>query len=314
MNFVAQLAQVLFILLFAPLLRGIMESYRARLAGRRGPVWWQPYRDVRKWWNKETLRGDTATGISEWAPVWYFVGPLIVAMLIPVLTTFPLPFAWMGDMLAGGMILGGASFALLLAGLDSGGVYPVVGISRLRLIGTFTEPIAVIVVFTAAAVAHTTIPFVVNQNLVMSPWTWSPTHLALVVAWFLFLIAEAGRTPVDNPSSSQELSMIDPGRTFESSGRDLALYEWGGWMKYLVLMIILLNVLLTPYGLSQHDTILAIFLAAMMVALKVIMGSLILVTFEASFAKLRLLRNVDFLIAALVVAMFGTMGALLFSL
>ena len=286
-----------------------MERYRARLAGRHGPPVWQPYRDLWKWWHKETVRSRQASWVSEWAPVVYFVAPVIVTMLIPVLTAFPLPFAWMGDMLGGGMILAGGGFALLLSALDSGSVYPALGVSRIRLIGTFTEPLALILVFTAATAANATIPFVVNQTFANHLWLLAPAHILVVVGWFLFLIAETGRIPVDNPSSTQELSMIDPARTFESSGTDLALYEWGGWMKFLVLTIILVNVLLTPFGLATSLGASAMLSALLLVALKSLGTGLILVTIEAGFAKLRLIRNVDYLAAALVLAALGALGA-----
>ena len=304
-QYLAQGLQVAFVALFAPLLHGIMERYRARLARRYGPPIWQPYRDLWKWWHKETVRSTESSWISEWAPVFYVMAPMLVAMLIPVLTAFPLPFAWMGDMLAGGMILSAGGFALLLAALDSGGAYPAVGASRIRLIGTFTEPLALLVVFGAAAAAGATIPFVVNQSLQSSRWMITPTHLLLVVGWFLLLIAEAGRIPVDNPSSSQELSMIDPGRTLESTGPDLALYEWGGWMKFVVLNVILLNVLATPWGLATSLGAGAIGLALVLVAVKITLASLILVSIEAGFAKLRLVRNVDYLMAAILLAALG---------
>ncbi len=308
-QYVVQALQVLFVLFFSPLLKGILERYRARLARRYGPPIWQPYRDLWKWWHKETVRSHQTSWVSEWAPILYFVAPPIVAMLIPVLTSFPLPFAWMGDMLGGGMILAGGGLALLLASLDSGSVYPALGVSRIRLIATFTEPLVLLLIFIAASTAGATIPFVVNQALAHSPWNLSPAHILVVAGWFMLLIAETGRIPVDNPSSSQELSMIDPARTFESSGQDLALYEWGGWMKFLVLNIIMMNVLLTPWGLSTSLAPMAILLAMFLVALKIIAAGLILVTIEAGFAKLRLIRNVDFLAAAVVLAFVGAISA-----
>ncbi|AEW06878.1 respiratory-chain NADH dehydrogenase subunit 1 [Sulfobacillus acidophilus DSM 10332] len=308
-SYLAQLMQVLFVLGFAPLLKGIMDRYRARLNGRHGPPIWQPYRDLRKWWSKETIRSNRTSWISTGAPIVYFIAPILVAMLIPVLTTFPLPFAWMGDMLGGGMILGGAGLALLFAALDSGSVYPALGVSRIRLIGTFTEPLSLILVFTAASTAGATIPFIVNQIWVSPDWRWSISHGLLVVGWFLLLIAEAGRIPVDNPSTAQELSMIDPARVFESSGPDLALYEWGGWMKFTVLSIILMNVLTTPWGLATRLHWISVLGACILVAAKLILMALVLVTIEAGFAKLRLIRNVDYLTAAIVLAAAGALGA-----
>lgn len=304
-QYIAQAFQVVFVIAFAPLLHGIMERYRARLAARHGPPVWQSYRNLWKWWHKETVRTRQSSWVSEWAPILYFIAPILVSMLIPVLTTFPLPFAWMGDMLAGGMILSAGGLALLLAALDSGGAYPVVGVSRMRLIGTFTEPLAMLLVFGAAAAAGATIPFVVNQSLASSVWFLTPTHVLLVVGWFLLLIAEGGRIPVDSPSSVQELSMIDPGRTLESSGPDLALYEWGGWMKFVVLNVILLNVLTTPWGLADTLRWGDLLLAIVWVGLKIVAVSLFLVTVEAGFAKLRLVRNVDFLMAAILLSALG---------
>ncbi len=307
--YLGQFCQVVFVVGFSPLLKGIMERYRARLARRQGPPIWQPYRDLWKWWHKETVRSDQSSWISEWAPLFYFVAPILVTMLIPVLTTFPLPFAWMGDMLGGGMILAAGGLALLLVALDSGSVYSALGVSRIRLIGTFTEPLALLLVFVAATTANATIPFVVNQTLGHQPWLISPAHVLVVVGWFMLLIAETGRIPVDNPASSQELALIDPARTFESSGQDLALYEWGGWMKFMVLAIILMNVLLTPWGLSTTLRPLSILAAMGLVAIKLSVVSLVLVTIEAGFAKLRLVRNVDFITAAIVLAFLGAMTA-----
>lgn len=307
--YLAQGLSVVFVLGFAPLLRGILERYRARLARRFGPPVWQPYRDLWKWWHKETVRTVPASWISEWAPAVYFVAPVLVTLLIPALTRFPLPFAWMGDMLAGGMILAGGGLALLLAALDSGSVYPGLGTSRIRLIATFTEPLSLLLVFIAASAANATIPFVVNQSLASSRWTVTPAHALVMVGWFLLLLAETGRIPVDNPSTSQELSMIDPARTFESSGTDLALYEWGGWMKFLVLSLILVNVLAAPWGLAAHARPLALAGAMVAVAAKVTLLGLVVLSIEAGFAKLRLIRNVDFLVAAIVLAAIGGIAA-----
>ncbi|MDA8207165.1 MAG: NADH-quinone oxidoreductase subunit H [Thermaerobacter sp.] len=307
--YLAQALAVMFVLVFSPLLRGILERYRARLASRHGPPIWQPYRDLWKWFHKETVRSNNSSWISEWAPITYFIAPLLVAMLIPVVTSFPLPFAWMGDMLGGGMILAAGGLTLLFVALDSASVYPVLGTSRMRLIAIFAEPLSMLLVFTAASAASATIPFVVNQTLASSRWFFSPAHILLVVGWFLLILAEAGRIPVDNPSTSQELAMIDPGRTFESSGPDLALYEWGGWMKFVVLSIILCNVLATPWGLASTAAWSSLLVATLIVMLKITILGLVIVSIEAGFAKLRLLRNVDFLLAAIVLAALGGFAA-----
>jgi formate hydrogenlyase subunit 4 len=308
---VAQLCAVVFVLALSPLLRGILERFKARLLFRQGPPVTQPYRDLRKWFAKERLRSPYATWLSGFAPFAYFIAPVLVASMIPVLTAFPLPFAFTADMLGAGFVLGGAGLFLLLAAFESGSAFSTLGVSRVRLVGVFSEPIAFLAVFAASASAHATIPFVVNQVFNRAPWLWSPTHVLLMLAWFLLLLAETGRIPVDNPSSAQELSLIDPARTFEAAGPDLALYEWGGWMKFMVLSIVLANVLTAPFGLAASLSLTALALAVVLVFAKLTLLGLSVVVVEVVFAKLRLLRIPEYLFAAVLVAAAAGAAALL---
>lgn len=277
---------------------------------RIGPPILQPYRNLYKWFHKETLWGQETTAIRSAAPVLYFSAPLIVALLIPVLTTFPLPLAFMADMLGGGMILGAAGLMLLLAAADTGSPFAGIAVSRVRFVGTLAEPLTLVLLFTAAAAGGATIPYVVNQAL-GGPQLLTSGHVLLILGWLLLMLAETGRLPVDNPDSSQELSLIDPNRTFEASGTDLALFEWGGWMKFTVLGIILVNVLATPWGLAASLTPLAIGLAILATALKLTIVGLVIVLVELSFAKLRLLRIAEYLSVSIVVA---ALAALIFAL
>ena len=268
---------------------------------RVGPPIWQPYRNLYKWFHKEPIWNAETTAIRSLAPVIYFSAPLVVALLIPVLTTFPLPLAFMADMLGGGMILGAAGLMLLLAAADSGSPFSGIAVSRVRFIGTLAEPLTLTALFTAASLGHATIPYAVNQAL-GGPDLLLPSHLLLIVAWILLVLAEAGRLPVDNPDSSQELSLIDPNRTFESSGTDLALFEWGGWMKFTVLGIILVNVLATPWGLAASLAPAVLGLAILATAAKLVLFGCLVVLIELSFAKLRLLRIAEYLSVSVAIA------------
>ena len=307
----AQLLAVLFVLGFAPLYHGILERLRARLFFRVGPPVIQPYRDLRKWFSKEVVRSERATWISVLSPVVYFCAPVIVTMLIPVLTRSPLPLAFMGDMLGGGFILGAGGFFLLLHALDGASPYAGLGTSRIRLVGVFVEPLITLVICAAATVGASTVPFVVTAALAEPRWLVSPAHVAVLAAWFLFWIAETGRIPVDNPSSTAELSLIDPARVFEAAGPDLALYEWGGWMKFMVVGLIGVNVLGTPWGLAGALSAAALFGALLASALKLLVVGCALVALEVSFAKLRLLRIPEFVMVGSLIALVAVVAAAL---
>lgn len=296
---------MLFVLLFAPLLKGYMDRLKARAMGRVGPPLLQPYRNLAKLAGKERMRSSESTWISTVAPVLYFTAPLVVALLIPVLTTFPLPLAFMADMLGGGMILGAGGIVLLLAAADSGSPYSGIAVSRMRFIGTLVEPLTIAALFGAAAVGGSTIPYVVNQKIVGSGVVLS--HALIAGAWLLLVLAEAGRIPVDNPDSSQELSLIDPNRTFEFSGPDLALFEWGGWMKLTILGVILVNVLLTPAGLAPGLTVPGLLAAVLATAAKLLALGTVIAFIELSFAKLRLMRIAEFLTVSTAIAALGSL-------
>jgi formate hydrogenlyase subunit 4 len=307
----AQVAAVAFVLGFSPFYRGVLERLRARLFFRVGPPVIQPYRDLRKWFAKETVRSRRTTWISALAPVVYFSAPVIVAMLIPVLTRGPLPLAFMADMLGGGFVLGAGGFFLLLHALESGSPYSGLGTSRVRLVAVFAEPLVTLVIFAAAAVGRSTVPFVVNTTLASPRWVLSAAHVLVLVAWFLFWIAETGRIPVDNPTSTAELSLIDPARVFEASGPDLALYEWGGWMKFTIIGLIGVNVLGTPWGLAPTLGVFPLAGAMLASALKLLVVGCFLVFFEASLAKLRLLRIPEFVTASSLFAFLAVVAAVL---
>ncbi len=301
-----QAAQVLTVLILAPLIRGIIERGKHIVQSKRGPSVLQPYFDYAKLLRKGSVVSEHASAIFRFAPYIAFVTPLIVATLIPVLTAYPLPYAFMGDMLGGGFILALGGFFTSLAALDTASPYGGMGSSRARIVGFLAEPTVLLVLFTVASLAHATIPFVVNQALVSPALVASPTHWLIAAALLMVIFAEAGRIPVDNPSSKFELSMIEHSRVLEYSGRRLALIEWGGAMKFFVLLVILLNVLGTPWGLLPEGWRTGLVpLSVLALLLKMLVVCAIIITVESSMAKWRFFRIPDFLAAALILAGIG---------
>src|SRR5579884_725590 len=115
--------QILTVLICAPLLRGIINRLKAMVQSKRGPSIWQPYHDLWKLLRKGSVVSEHASWVYHAAPLFSFITPLIVAMLIPVLTAYPLPYAFMGDMLAGGFILSLGGFFTSLAAMDTASTF-----------------------------------------------------------------------------------------------------------------------------------------------------------------------------------------------
>ena len=295
------LVQVITVLTFAPLVSGVTTRLKEIVQSKRGPSIFQPYRDLWKLFQKDEVVSDHASWINRFTPYLVFVAPLLVALLIPVLTDYPLFFAFMGDMLGGGFILALAGFFATLAAVDTANPYGPVGASRTRMVGFLAEPVFMIVFFTVSFVAGSTIPYIVQQRWVTPPANFfEPSHILLLLAFLMLILAEAGRIPVDNPSGHFELAMIDESKSLEYSGPSFALVKWGGHMKLFVLLCIFLNVLVTPWGLAHGQTLGAVLAAVPLVLLKILAFVLVLVVIESSLAKLRLFRIAEFLGAAFV--------------
>ncbi|HUA09019.1 MAG TPA: NADH-quinone oxidoreductase subunit H [Alphaproteobacteria bacterium] len=295
--------QLAFVLLLSPLFAGILARCKELVQSKRGPSIFQPYRDLRKLFGKDERISENSSWIFRAAPYFVFVVPLIVTLLIPVLTDFPLFFAFAGDMLGAGFIFAISGMFFTLAAIDGGNPYGAMGASRTRMVGFLAEPVIIIVLFTVSFVANSTIPYIVQQHWVHPPANFfAPSHVLLLLAFFMVLLAETGRLPVDNPSGHFELAMIDESKALEFSGRSAALIKWGGYMKFVVLAIVFLNVLMTPWGLSSDGTPAHVAQAVLLVAFKILLLIGFIAAVESSYSKLRLFRISEYLAAAFVVS------------
>ena len=295
--------QVLVVLIFSPLVIGVLHKLEEIIQSKQGPSIIQPYRDLLKLFNKDEIVSEESSWIFRVTPYVVFVTPVLVTLLIPVLTSYPLFWAFMADMVGAGFVLALGGFFATLAAVDAANPYGPMGASRTRMVGFLAEPVFVIVFFTVSFVADSTIPFIVQKK-----WStpaanfFEPSHLLLLVAFVMLILAEKGRIPVDNPSGHFELAMIDESKGLEYSGQGAALMKWGGWMKFLVLMIVFLNVLLTPWGLAGNVSWGEVLLAIPLVLLKALLFIVLLTIIESSLAKLRLFRISEFMSAAFITA------------
>ena len=295
------LLQVLVVLAFAPLVTGVINRLKEVVQSKRGPSVVQPYRDLWKLFHKDEVVSEESSWIFRATPYVVFIAPLFVTLLIPVLTSYPLFFAFMADMVGGGFVLALGGFFASLAAVDAANPYGAMGASRTRMVGFLAEPVFIIVFFTVSFTANSTIPYIVQKHWVSSPAAFlEPSHILLMAAFFMLILAEKGRIPVDNPSGPFELAMIEESKALEYSGRSAALMKWGGQMKMFVLLSIFLNVLVTPWGLAADQSIGNVLVAIPLVLSKMFVFVLVLVVIESSLAKLRLFRISEFLGGAFV--------------
>ncbi|MHB1502556.1 MAG: respiratory chain complex I subunit 1 family protein [Acidimicrobiales bacterium] len=303
-----QALQVLTIVLAAPLVSGFTTHVEARIQGRRGPRILQPYFDIVKLFSKENLAPEEASWVFLVGPIAAFAAYLVVPLLIPVLTTFGLPLGYMGDILGGGFVLALGGFAVALAAAESGAPYAQLGSSRAMTFGALIEPTILFVVFAVSLITATDLPYAMAATVRSSANEMvRPSHVLAAIAFFLVVLADTGRIPVETHSGTIELGMIDEARTLEHSGPALALLKWGSAMKQMILYVILIDVFLAPWGLASTGRPSSVAIAIAAIVGKALMLGVVFALIDDSFSKLRLFKITEFLAAAFLLAVMAVL-------
>jgi formate hydrogenlyase subunit 4 len=304
----AGLLQVALAAAGAPLLTGALRTLKARLVGRRGPGLLQPYADLRKLLDKEPVISPTTSWIFRATPWILASTSLVAALLVPLVFTRP-ALVSAGNIILVMSLFMLATFFLALAGLDAGSAFGGMGSSRAVAVAALAEPTVILAVFALALRAGTSDLGGIVERLAAEPArAVAPGHLLALAAFFIVMLAETGRLPVDNPATHLELTMIHEAMVLEYSGHYLALVEWAGAMKLFLFLALLAN-LFFPFGVPAvlAPGPLALGMAALTAKLAGLVLALALV--ETSVAKLRLFRVPELLAGSFVLSIVSVTSA-----
>jgi formate hydrogenlyase subunit 4 len=302
-DIVVSLVQVVVVGVASPLLVGALRTFKARLVGRKGPPPWQPYADLAKLLGKEPVVSTTTSWIFLVTPYVLAATALGVAAAVPVVAARPgWPFIGNIFVVMSLFLLG--TFFLALAGLDAGSAFGGMGSSREVAIAALAEPAIILAIFALALRAGTTNLGGIVQHVGRLPLlAANPGHLLAFAAFFIVMIAETGRLPVDNPATHLELTMIHEAMVLEYSGHYLALVEWASAMKLFLFMGLLAN-LFFPWGLSGASVGPgAVLVGLFALAVKLALLTTVLALLETAVAKLRLFRVPELLAGSFALAL-----------
>jgi formate hydrogenlyase subunit 4 len=299
-------AQMLLVLLLAPLLTGFIRKVKARLLRRQGPSLVQPCRDLLRLLRKDVVLAENASWLFRAAPYLIFAATWVAAALVPTFAR-GLLFSWSADLIAIIALLGSARFFLALAGMDVGTSFGGIGSSREAMIATLAEPAMIMIVFVLALVAGST-QLSTIAGIMLSPDVGLRVSLGLaLIALVIVAIAENARIPVDNPATHLELTMVHEAMVLEYSGRHLAVIELAASLK-LLLYISLIACVFAPWGLAPAGAGIAAYaLGLVAYGGKLLIGGFALAVFETAIAKMRVFRVPEFLGAALMLGLLGTL-------
>ncbi len=301
-TFVVLCAQIIAVVIAAPLVTGIIRKVKARLQNRKGADIVQPYRDLIKLLKKESVVSSTASWIFTFTPSVVFGSTVLIGMLVPTVFT-PVPFHWLGDIITVIYLFAVGRFFLALAGLDTASAFGGLGSSREMTIASIVEPAMMLAIFTTAVtVGSTNLSIIVGR--LSSTWAAMihPAHLLAFIGLFIVTIAETGRIPVDNPATHLELTMIHEAMILEYSGRSLAFIEWASQVKLVIFLSLLSNIFF-PVGIATEVTLPALLTGIGAYMGKVVILAVAVAVVESVNAKLRLFRVPDLLVVAFILSL-----------
>lgn len=272
--------QALVLLAFAPLIAGIINKVKAFLQKRQGASVLQEYFDLRKWWKKPTILTPHTSVIFILAPVAYFVTSFLAASMVPGFLAGQVSIS---DAFVFVYILALGRFFMTLSSMDAATSFGGMGGSREIYISVLVEPAVMLAILINSLRYHST---TLSSMVIDYDGAYFTVSAALAcVAFFLVILAENSRLPVDNPDTHLELTMIHEGMTLEYSGPLLTLIHLGSMLKIMVF--------LTLFG--------ALYLPlAVPLAVKILFGAVLIGVVEILNNKMRLFKVRVYLGAAIV--------------
>ena len=274
------IVQALVLLAFAPLIAGIINKVKAFLQKRQGASVLQEYFDLRKWWKKPTILTPHTSVIFILAPVAYFVTSFLAASMVPGFLAGQVSIS---DAFVFVYILALGRFFMTLSSMDAATSFGGMGGSREIYISVLVEPAVMLAILINSLRYHST---TLSSMVIDYDGAYFTVSAALAcVAFFLVILAENSRLPVDNPDTHLELTMIHEGMTLEYSGLLLTLIHLGSMLKIMVF--------LTLFG--------ALYLPlAVPLAVKILFGAVLIGVVEILNNKMRLFKVRVYLGAAIV--------------
>jgi formate hydrogenlyase subunit 4 len=256
----------------------------------------QPYRNFQKLLKKEVVISQESSNITKIAP-FLVLSPLvlIVFFLPPIFgNAFYVSFT---DAFTITGLIALSTFFLMLLGLDSGSSFGGMGSSREAFISALVEPAMILTIFSASMMAGDLDIAKASVNLAAHfPLEHMSSFIFAGLSFFILLLTETGRIPIDNPETHLELTMIHEAMILDISGFYLLLVEMAASVKFVIFASLFAS-LFMPFGLGLSP----IFALGVFIA-KLFIITVVVALIETNMAKLRLFKVPNLLGVAIVFA------------
>ncbi len=290
---------VALLLVFAPLMLGVITKTKAWFGGRAGAPLLQTYYDLARLWRKGFVFSTTTTWIFLAGPVVGLVIPVLAALLLPF-GGLPAPLSFNGDLILFVYLFGLARFFTAAAALDTGSSFEGMGAAREVTFSCLAEPTMLFALLVLARLADGLSLNALFGSHLLAAWRdGAGASLGLIlVCLFVVLLVENSRIPFDDPTTHLELTMIHEVMVLDHSGPAFGMILYGASLKLMVLSSLLVSLALPwRFGWWLSDALM--FLAGLL-CVAVLIGVV-----ESTMARLRLPRVPQVLIGTSLLSIFA---------
>ena len=293
-------------ILLAPFYSALILKVKAFFGGKKGPPLLINYFTLVKLFKKGSVYSTSTTVIFKLGPMVSLSAVVTVLMFLPIAGQPPL-FSFNGDVILLLYLLGLGRFFTIAAAMDTASPFEGMGAAREAYFPIICEAtlFMILILFTILTGQLSLAAYFSSGQPLMLWQTAGSPLLFVVMAFFIILLTENSRVPVDDPATHLELTMIHEVMVLDHSGPDFALIELGAFLK-LFFYATLVSLLICPIWLGNPAADIGLFFCILAVVYAAVGVT------ESVMARYRMDKVPQFVLTSFALAFFATVITLEF--
>ena len=293
-------------ILLAPFFAAVILKVKAFFGGKKGPPLLIHYYTLIKLFQKGSVYSTSTTFIFKLGPVVSLCTAAMALMFLPVAGYRPV-LSFHGDVIFILYLLGLGRFFTIAAAMDTASPFEGMGAAREAYFSIICEAtLFMILILFFKLTGDLSLAAYLSGSGPLGLWqTAGSPLLFVVIAFFIVLLAENSRVPVDDPATHLELTMIHEVMVLDHSGPDFGFIELGAFCK-LFFYSAIVSRLIAPFN-PGHPVLTGCLFIAVLLLVYAAVG----VT-ESVMARYKMDKVPKFILTSFVLAFFATIITLEF--
>ena len=293
-------------ILMAPFFSGVILKVKAFFGGKKGPPLLINYYTLSKLFKKGSVYSTSTTIMFKLGPIVSLGSAITVLMFLPIAGHQPI-FSFNGDIIFVLYIMGLGRFFTIAAAMDTASPFEGMGAAREAYFPIICEAATfMILIFFYRLTGELQLSAYFTEGNTMGLWSLAGAPLLfIVISFFIILLTENSRVPIDDPATHLELTMIHEVMVLDHSGPDFGLIELGSFCKLFFYSTIVSRLIL-PFDFGFPAIGFCVFIAGLIIVY-VAVG----IT-ESVIARYRMDKVPQFVLTSFALAFFATIITLEF--